>query len=68
MSTDLKPCPFCGASAIVKMIGNDYSRKRSVEIKCSVCRVTLTNAAIRHDFDWLMKVSAEAWNMRNSGA
>ena len=51
---DLKPCPFCGGEAVKIFIGNEYTKKRSVEIKCKKCRVKRVNAAIYHDHDWLV--------------
>ena len=66
MSEKLKPCPFCGCEPKLKYIGNEFTRKRSIEIKCSNinCRVTMVNGAIRFDFKWLEDVSIKAWNRR----
>lgn len=62
----LLPCPFCGEEPIMETVGNDYTRKRSLVIKCSNvdCRATMTNGAILHGFRWLEDVSIEAWNRR----
>jgi len=61
---DLLACPFCGADPSVKHIGNNYTKKRAIEIKCHACRIQRTDAALRYGFDWLEKVAAENWNQR----
>lgn len=63
---ELLSCPFCGGEPEVKHIGNDRSKKRAIEVKCTGCRVKRTDAAIRFDFFWLEKVAAENWNQRPS--
>ena len=60
-------CPFCGGEPELTFIGNDYSKKRKVEIKCRGCRVTLVNAGIRSGSEQLAKLSIEAWNKRVGG-
>ena len=60
-------CPFCGGEPQLTFIGNDYSKKRKVEIKCKGCRVTMINAGIRSGSEQLAKWSIEAWNKRVSG-
>ena len=62
--TELKTCPFCGGRAEKKRIGNDYTRKRSIEIRCTQCRVKRVDGAIRHGFDWLDEVATKNWNQR----
>ena len=57
-------CPFCGADPIVKHIGNDYAKKRAIEIKCPKCRIKRTDAALRLKFEWLEKIAVENWNQR----
>jgi len=57
-------CPFCGGEPQLNFIGNDYSKKRKVEIKCKKCRVTMVNAGIRAGSEQLAKWSIEAWNKR----
>jgi hypothetical protein len=60
-------CPFCGGEPQLTFIGNDYSKKRKVEIKCMGCRVTLINDGIRSSSEQLAKWSIEAWNKRVCG-
>ena len=60
----LKPCPFCNGEAVFEYIGNEYTKSRKLKIKCSNCRVQLTNAAMKHGFDWLERITIEAWNTR----
>jgi len=63
--SDLKRCPFCGGSNVnLKYVGNDRTKSRKVIIKCADCRFTRTDAAIRHNHDWLTEVITKAWNTR----
>lgn len=63
----LLPCPFCGADPIVRHVGNDNTKKRSIKVKCSnyQCRVEQTNGAIYHGFDFIEDVAEKNWNKRN---
>lgn len=65
----LLSCPFCGSDPIVKRIGNEHTRKRKINIKCSnpYCRCEMTKGAIRYGFEWLMDVCLKAWNNRSVG-
>ncbi len=62
----LLPCPFCSGEPKVRHIGNDYTKKRSVEISCTKCRVKRTDAALTHSFSWLEEVAARHWNTQAS--
>ena len=64
--TKLSPCPFCGESPKVIYKGNDQTRDRSITVKCPKCRVQRTDAAIRHNFEWLEAVAFENWNKRDT--
>jgi len=57
-------CPFCGSEPVVKHIGNEHTKKRSIEIKCSKCRIKRIDGAIRFSFAWLERIAVEAWNQR----
>ena len=60
----LKPCPFCGGEAEKKFIGNNHTKKRSIEIKCKSCRVKRVDAALYQSHEWLDDVATRNWNQR----
>jgi len=62
---ELKPCPFCEGEVKLIEIGNDFTKKRSVEIICRKCSVIMKNSALRNNMEWLIDVSVKNWNMRN---
>jgi Lar family restriction alleviation protein len=64
MTEELKPCPFCGDAPEMQHIGNAHTKSRKIVIKCNGCRIQRTDAAIRHDFNWLEKLAIEQWNKR----
>jgi hypothetical protein len=64
----LLPCPFCGGSAVKKFIGNDYTRKRSVEIKCTKCFTKQVTGAIRNTMAWCEEQAIKQWNTREHSA
>lgn len=57
-------CPFCDTEPEIRYIGNDYTKKRMIEVKCPKCRIKRTDAALRYGFDFLEKIAVEAWNQR----
>jgi hypothetical protein len=59
----LRECPFCGCKANLIQRGNEFTT-RTVEIKCSKCRVNIKNGAIHQSMDWLTNKTVEAWNKR----
>lgn len=62
---ELLDCPFCGSKPEVRYIGNDYTKKRKIEIVCKgKCRAKQTNAAITQGFLWLEEVAFKLWNQR----
>ena len=63
-SEKLLPCPFCSGHAQLKFIGNDYSKSRKVEVKCTFCRATIVNAGIRLSSKELAIISIKSWNNR----
>ena len=62
---NLLDCPFCGCDNIeLSHIGNDHTKSRKINVKCKGCRASRTDAALRHNFDWLEGVAVTAWNRR----
>ena len=61
-------CPFCGDRPYVIPRGNAHTKKRSVTVKCKLCRIERTDAALDHGFEWLYRVAAANWNKRASDA
>jgi len=64
MSEKLKPCPFCGSKPIIIKVGNNFTRKKSVRIKCQSCRIERTTGAIRYNIEWCLEEAIKAWNTR----
>ena len=64
--TELLPCPFCNSKARLVKIGNDHTKKRSVNIKCTnkSCRIERTTGAIRFGHDFCEKEIVKHWNTR----
>ena len=62
----LKSCPFCGGKAKMQHIGNEFTKKRSIEISCMTvgCTVKYTVGAIQFNFDWIEHQITKAWNER----
>ncbi len=63
---ELKPCPFCGSEAKLVHVGNEYTKKRSTEIKCTKfgCFGMQKVGAIRHDLVWTDDMAISKWNAR----
>lgn len=61
---ELFECPFCGGEPNVKHIGNEYVKKRRLEIVCTKCRCRRIDGAITHGFGWLEDVASKNWNQR----
>ena len=57
-------CPCCGGEPELKFKGNDFTKSRSVTIKCKKCRLQRTDGAIRNDAVWCAKTAIEQWNER----
>jgi Zn finger protein HypA/HybF involved in hydrogenase expression len=62
---ELLPCPFCGGKAEKIFIGNDYTKKRSVHIKCTVCHTEQRTGAIVRSHQWCDYTATEKWNLRS---
>lgn len=61
---ELKPCPCCGGEAELKFKGNDWTKTRSVTIKCKKCRLQRTDGAIKFDSKWCAETCIDLWNKR----
>ena len=61
---EILPCPFCGGMPSIKYIGNEYTKKRAIEVKCHKCQVKRIDAALAHGFDWLEEIAIKNWNQR----
>lgn len=63
---ELLTCPFCGSDPKIKFIGNDYTKTRKVEIKCSnaFCSATIIKGGIRANHKQVASWVIEIWNKR----
>lgn len=61
---ELLECPFCGGKPVAHLIGNDYTKKRSITIKCPKCLVEKTTGAIIQSTEWLEEKAIQLWNNR----
>jgi hypothetical protein len=61
----LSACPFCGGKAAARYVGNDHTKKRSIMVRCTVCRITRTDSMLKHEWDWLENIAIEGWNKRS---
>ena len=66
MSDKLKPCPFCGGEAELKLIGNNHTDRRYATINCKTfgCTVSMRVGAITNDVDWCVDKVTAKWNTR----
>lgn len=62
--TDLKMCPLCGGLPELTTRGNNFTPKRSAEIKCTKCRLLLVVGAIQSSLDWAIDTVKNKWNTR----
>ncbi len=61
----LKECPFCGGqNPVIGQIGNNYTPKRFVYIKCKKCKVKMKVGAIRGSIERCEEVVTKQWNNR----
>lgn len=61
---ELSLCPFCGGKPIAHLIGNEYTKKRVIVIKCKECGVERRTAALRQTTSWLEETAIQLWNTR----
>ncbi len=60
-------CPFCGGEAKKTFIGNNHTKSRKIEVKCTKCFTKQVTATIRYGFDQCEKWADEKWNSRVGG-
>lgn len=66
MSEDLKPCPFCGGEAYIKVESDSFSNIQSI-IRCSECCTTMVvDVDMTKSDDWNKQKAIEKWNKRHS--
>ena len=61
---EITPCPFCGTIPEIIHIGNNYTRKKAVKVRCRKCRVARTTATLTQSFAWLEKAAVRNWDQR----
>jgi hypothetical protein len=60
----MEPCPLCKKEVSKAFIGNNYTKKRSIEIKCRPCNLTMKMSALRFSHEWLDEQITTTWNNR----
>jgi hypothetical protein len=65
-TNDLLPCPFCGGGAEISQIGNEATRSRGYEVKCTAwgCATKKRAMVIRHTLEDARGWAVGAWNKR----
>lgn len=61
---DLLGCPFCGCDPGIKLIANEYTKTKSLSIKCPICKIDLINCTNKHSYETILKESVGHWNKR----
>lgn len=64
LETQILPCPFCGTVPQIITRGNEHTKRRSVTLWCSECRVERTEAGLILTFDELHSIAKRNWNQR----
>lgn len=62
---NLLPCPFCNSNVEKIFIGNDYTKKRSVVIKCKTCCLEMSISALKNNHRWCEEEITKKWNKRS---
>ena len=57
-------CPFCGSKPVLKIIGNEFTKKRSAQIFCHGCCTKMSVGAIIRSSDWCVEQIIIKWNKR----
>ena len=60
----LKPCPFCGGPAKLRMVGNEHTHQRTAHVGCGRCYYELGVGALRNTHEWAREKVIEKWNRR----
>lgn len=62
----LKDCPFCGNHPELKQKGNNFTKKRSVEIRCKnkLCAARQITGALKYSLEWCEEIAIGKWNKR----
>jgi hypothetical protein len=60
-------CPFCGGEAKKTFIGNNHTKSRKIEVKCTKCFTKQVTATIKYGFDKCEEWANEKWNSRVGG-
>lgn len=61
---ELKKCPFCNNEPELIKIGNEFTRRRCVKIKCTRCHTEQRTGAINQTLEWCEEIAINKWNMR----
>ena len=61
---DLKNCPFCGCIPVWHLKGNEYTRSRTVVIRCPGCGVEMKMSGRISGVQLLAQHITEKWNKR----
>lgn len=73
MDKELKPCPFCGAKAKLKVKAHCFMVREKkygteIEMSCTECGVSFDRVFEGLDLEKCMKQAAKYWNRRaNNG-
>lgn len=58
---DLKPCPFCGGTAVMQTFTTSLEKVPRFRVRCSSCW------CMTDWDDWTVESAAEKWNQRKDG-
>lgn len=72
---EMKPCPFCGGKAVLRVGGGDYPGGDEIKqamVYCTKCGATGQGVQVwlrgQHNSAWVCVVAAvNAWNRRTEG-
>ena len=61
---ELKFCPFCGATPVWYLQGNEKTHTILITILCGTCGAKQETGAIHLSTEWLKDKAIEKWNKR----